>query len=272
MNDIMKAALLGIVEGITEFLPVSSTGHLIIVNQWLSFGPEFTAAFDVAIQFGAVLSVLALYRKKLFAFGPGTGEGSSKATFALWIKVAVAVLPALVLGFLFDDLMEKYLFNATVVSVALVAGGVALLLLDRRAASGRFASVEALPLKIAFAIGLIQCLAMIPGTSRSAATIVGAVLLGASRVAAVEFSFLLALPTIAAASGYSLFKLDKSVLAENIPALAVGAIVSFVVAAVVASGFLRFIGKRNFAVFGWYRIALGLAILGLLASSFTFAT
>ncbi|HCM26297.1 MAG: undecaprenyl-diphosphatase [Treponema sp. GWB1_62_6] len=271
MNDIVKAALLGIVEGVTEFLPVSSTGHLIIVNQWLSFDPAFTAAFDVAIQFGAVLSVLALYRKKLFAFGPGTGEGSARSTFSLWIKVTVGVLPALVLGFLFDDFMEEHLFNATVVAIALVVGGIALLLLDRRPASGRFASVDVLPLRIALAIGAIQCLAMIPGTSRSAATIVGAVLLGASRVAAVEFSFLLALPTIAAASGYSLLKLDKSVLAANVPALAVGALVSFVVAALVASGFLRFIGKRNFAVFGWYRIALGLIILGLLAASFTFA-
>ena len=192
MHDYLTAFLLGIVESITEFLPISSTGHLILVNQWISFDKQFTILFDVVIQMGAILAVVVDFRKELFNF-------SNPETLNLWKKIILAVIPSLAIGALCYDTIEKTLFNPWVVAMALVAGGLVLLLLEKKSVEKPIQTLEKLSFKTALLIGLIQCIAMIPGTSRSAATIIGAMLLGCSRVIAAEFSFFLAIPTMTAA-------------------------------------------------------------------------
>jgi undecaprenyl-diphosphatase len=261
MHDIIKAIILGIVEGITEFLPISSTGHLILVNQFITFDEKFTKMFDVIIQFGAIMSVLVYFRKRLFSFKFQKNMFTEDATVDLWKKVVVGVVPALVLGALLDKYIEEELFKPVVVSIALVIGGIILILLERRKKNEKITSIAELSYQTAFFIGLIQCLAMIPGTSRSAATIIGAMLLGCSRLVAAEFSFFLAIPTILAASAYSLLKLGFSLTNSEAVVLSVGFLVSFLVAWVVIAGFMSFISKRDFKPFGYYRIALGGLIL-----------
>jgi undecaprenyl-diphosphatase len=261
MHDIIKAIILGIVEGITEFLPVSSTGHLILVNQFVTFDENFTKIFDVVIQFGAIVSVLVYFRKRLFSFNFGKNMFTEDPTVDLWKKVVVGVLPALFLGALLDKYIEEKLFNPVVVSIALVIGGIALVLLESRKKKEKIATISSLSYQTAFFIGLIQCLAMIPGTSRSAATIIGAMLLGCSRLVAAEFSFFLAIPTILAASAYSLLKLGFSMTTGEALVLSVGFLTSFIVAWVVIAAFMSFISKRDFKPFGYYRIILGGLIL-----------
>lgn len=211
MNDFLSALILGIVEGITEFLPISSTGHLIIVNQFVGFTEQFANMFNVVIQLGAILSVVVYFRKRLIPSGR-IRSAENQRIFALWKKTIAGVIPALAIGFLLGDYIEERLFNTTVVALALIVGGIILLYIENRRPLNRITSVEHLTYKTAVLIGFIQCLAMIPGTSRSAATIIGAMLLGASRVVAAEFSFFLAIPTMAAASGYTLLKDRKSVV------------------------------------------------------------
>lgn len=247
MNDIFKAIILGIVEGITEFLPISSTGHLILVNQFISFDEQFTKMFDIVIQLGAILSVVVFFRNKLLRFK--------------WGKAIVGVLPALFVGALFKTRIEQLLFNPLTVAVALVVGGVALIVLENRRSDDKIKTIDALDYKTAFVVGIIQCFAMIPGTSRSAATIIGAMLLGCSRIVAVEFSFYLAIPTIAAASAYSFLKVGLALSLSELTVLAVGFIVSFFVAWMVIAGFMNFISKRDFKLFGYYRIILGAIII-----------
>jgi undecaprenyl-diphosphatase len=261
MHDIIKAIILGIVEGITEFLPISSTGHLILVNKFIFFKEHFTKMFDIVIQFGAIVSVLVYFRERLFSFKFQKNMFTEDPTVDLWKKVIVGVLPALVLGALLDKYIEEKLFNPTVVSIALVIGGIILVLLESRKKHEKIVSISELSYLTAFFIGLIQCLAMIPGTSRSAATIIGAMLLGCSRLVAAEFSFFLAIPTILAASAYSLLKLGFSMTTEEAVVLSVGFLVSFIVAWVVIAAFMGFISKRNFKPFGYYRIVLGGLIL-----------
>jgi undecaprenyl-diphosphatase len=261
MHNIIKAIILGIVEGITEFLPISSTGHLILVNEFISFTEHFTKMFDVVIQFGAIVAVLVYFRKRLFSFKFQKNMFTEDATVNLWKKVVVGVVPALILGVLLDKYIEEKLFNPIVVSIALVIGGIILLLLEQRKKNEKITSIAELSYQTAFFIGLIQCLAMIPGTSRSAATIIGAMLLGSSRLVAAEFSFFLAIPTILAASAYSLLKLGFSMTTEETLVLTVGFVVSFLVAWVVIAGFMNFITKRDFKPFGYYRIVLGSIIL-----------
>jgi undecaprenyl-diphosphatase len=261
MHDIIKAIILGIVEGVTEFLPISSTGHLILVNQFITFSEHFTKMFDVIIQFGAIVSVMVYFRKQLFSFKFQKNMFTEDPTVILWKKVIIGVIPALVLGALLDKYIEEKLFNPIVVSIALVLGGIILVLLESRKKNEKITSISDLSYQTAFLIGLIQCLAMIPGTSRSAATIIGAMLLGCSRLVAAEFSFFLAIPTILAASAYSLLKLGFSLTSHEAIILAVGFIVSFLVAWVVIAGFMSFISKRDFKPFGYYRIVLGGLIL-----------
>jgi undecaprenyl-diphosphatase len=249
MHDIIKAIILGIVEGITEFLPISSTGHLILVNKFIFFKEHFTKMFDIVIQFGAIVSVLVYFRERLFSFKFQKNMFTEDPTVAL------------VLGALLDKYIEEKLFNPTVVSIALVIGGIILVLLESRKKHEKIVSISELSYLTAFFIGLIQCLAMIPGTSRSAATIIGAMLLGCSRLVAAEFSFFLAIPTILAASAYSLLKLGFSMTTEEAVVLSVGFLVSFIVAWVVIAAFMGFISKRNFKPFGYYRIVLGGLIL-----------
>ena len=256
---VLKAIVLGIVEGVTEFLPISSTGHLILVNQWVSFDPAFTKLFDVIIQLGAILAVVVYFRNEIC---PCTAPKEKRPEiFALWKKLLIGVLPAIVLGALFASKIEEKLFNPLTVSIALVIGGVALVMIEKRKHKEVFTSIKQLGVKTVLLIGLFQCLAMIPGTSRSAATIIGALLLGASRVVAVEFSFFLAIPTMIAASGYTLIKHWQNLSSMDFALLAVGFLTAFFVAYLVISQFMQFIRKHSLAVFGHYRIILGILIL-----------
>ncbi len=261
MNDIIKAVILGIVEGITEFLPVSSTGHLILVNQFIAFDEQFTKMFDIVIQLGAILSVVVFFRKRLFVFVKVNGSYFQSQTADLWKKAIVGVFPALVIGAKFGKQIQESLFNPMIVALALVIGGIALILLENRKQREKISSISMLNYKTVLLIGLIQCLAMIPGTSRSAATIIGAMLLGCSRLVAAEFSFFLAIPTLFAASAYSLIKTGFTMTPEEIVVLAVGFVVSFIVALLVIAGFMKYISRRDFKPFGYYRIILGGIIL-----------
>lgn len=266
---ILKAIILGVVEGITEFLPISSTGHLIIAERFiqLSQNSSFVAAFQVIIQLGAILSVVVIFWKKLFPFGQGYEH--NRKTMKLWFLVIVGVIPAAVLGFLFDDLIEAKLFNPLVVAIALIFYGIVLIVLEKGKKSdnpAKITDVDLLPFKFAFFIGLFQCLAMIPGTSRSAATIIGAMLLGLSRVAAAEFSFFLAIPTMFGASLLKIVKQGFSFTGFEWVIIAVGFVVSFLVALGVIKLFMNYISKKDFAIFGWYRIVLGIIVLILISS------
>jgi len=258
MWEFIKAFILGIVEGLTEFLPISSTGHLILVNQWVSFSEEFTILFDVFIQMGAILSVIIFFRKEIF---PASLKLLvHKEYLSFWMKILIAFMPAVVLGVLFSDVIEEKLFNITTVSISLFIGGILIILIDRKKRQFKFDSVKTMPYLIAMYIGLFQCLAMVPGTSRSAATIIGGLVLGASRKLAAEFSFYLAIPTIIGASVYSLAKSKIELSMQEIYLLIVGFIVSFVVALLVIRFFMNFIRKHSFEVFGYYRIVLALVI------------
>lgn len=259
MFDLLKAVILGIVEGVTEFLPISSTGHLIIVNRWISFEESFTRMFDVVIQLGAILAVVIYFRKALWPFGKDTDKNAMK--WDMWRKVIVAVLPALVLGKLFGDVIEEKLFSPLTVALMLIIGGVVILLVDRKDHGGRIFSIQDMGYRTALGIGLFQCVAMIPGTSRSMATIVGAMLLGATRFLAAEFSFFLAVPTMAAASGYTFLKHGALMSGSEFAVLSVGFVVSFLVAWGVIAVFMKYIQTHDFKVFGIYRLVLGAGVL-----------
>jgi len=260
--SLTKAAILGIVEGVTEFLPISSTGHLIIVNQWISFDADFTKLFDIVIQLGAILSVVVFFWNRLWPFTKDATK--NKEIWSVWYKAVVGVLPAIVIGALLANKIEEKLFNPLTVAVMLIVGGIVLIWLESRKKEATINSIKAIGYKTALGIGLIQCLAMIPGTSRSAATIIGAMLLGASRVVAAEFSFFLAIPTMVAASAYSLLKFKSHITGSETAILAVGFIVSFVVALAVIKFFMNYIRKHSFKNFGTYRIILGALVLVLL--------
>jgi undecaprenyl-diphosphatase len=264
---ILKAILIGIVEGITEFLPISSTGHMILVDAFLKLSDDkaFTTAFEVIIQLGAILSVVVFFWKDLWPFA-GTPE-QQKKTWNLWFKVIAAVIPAVVLGLMFDDYIEEHFFNAWVVAITLVVYGVFLIVLERfnaRKTTFRTESVHDLTYGLALAIGLFQCLAMVPGTSRSAATIIGAMLLGLSRGAAAEFSFFLAIPTMMGATMLTVLKNGMAFSAQQWMVIGVGFVVSFVVAYAVIKFLMNYIRKHDFSVFGYYRIVLGVVVLLLL--------
>ncbi|GBF32776.1 undecaprenyl-diphosphatase [Desulfocucumis palustris] len=260
MIDIFKAVILGIVEGITEFLPISSTGHLILVNEFVGFTGNFAHMFDVAIQLGAILSVVVYFRHKLFPFSKSSVTEKRKV-FAIWKKTIVGVLPALLIGAALGDHIEEKLFNPVTVSIALLIGGFVLIFIENRRKRIRIRDIHLLDYKTAFIIGFIQCLAMIPGTSRSAATIIGAMLLGVSRVVAAEYSFFLAIPTMFAATSYSLLKIGFALTSSQLQVLIVGFVVSFIVALLVIAGFMNFISSKDFKPFGYYRIILGLLVL-----------
>lgn len=279
MALLLKAVLLGIVEGITEFLPISSTGHLILVNKLIkAFTGEFADQFDIVIQLGAIGAVVIYFFKRLWPFFPSQPASERRAIWNLWIHVIVAVIPALVIGAAAGDTIKDHLFFPRPVACALIVGGVVLILIERTKRTVRFETVANISYPMAIAIGLIQCLSMIPGTSRSAATIIGAMALGCSRTAAAEFSFFLAIPTLAAASAYSLLKMIKPLLSHatqtagtsappyhithaDLAALGVGFVVSFIVAWAVIAVFMNYIRTRNFTPFGWYRIVLGVTVL-----------
>jgi undecaprenyl-diphosphatase len=261
MNIFIIAVILGIVEGITEFLPISSTGHLIIVNQFVDFKGSFAHSFDIIIQLGAILSVVVYFWKRLYPFGMGKGPEEKKQIFNIWKKSIVGIIPAVVIGAFFGKHIKEYLFNPITVSIALIVGGILLIYLESRKRESPIAAQADLTYKTAFLVGCVQCLAMVPGTSRSAATIIGAMFLGATRLVAAEFSFFLAIPTMCAATAYSFLKVEKSFTAQELQVLAIGFVVSFFVAWLVIAGFMRYISSRDFKPFGYYRIVLGIAVL-----------
>ncbi|MEK7187317.1 MAG: undecaprenyl-diphosphate phosphatase [Patescibacteria group bacterium] len=257
--DIFKAVVLGIVEGVTEFLPISSTGHLIVVNQWISFGGAFTVLFDVVIQLGAILAVVVGFFGQFWPFR--RSEQKRKEVLAVWGRMIVGVLPALVVGFLAGEVIEENLFTPLVVATTLILGGLILLYAERRKTMERFFSTDQIHLSAAFWIGLAQCTALIPGVSRSAATIIAGLLLGLSRATAAEFSFFLAVPTMAAASLYSLLKYQAVMSDDELKLLTIGFLVSFLVALAVLKIFMRYIKSHSFRGFAYYRIILGALLL-----------
>lgn len=261
MSEIVSAVILGIVEGLTEFLPVSSTDHLILVNRFVGFTGSFAHMFDIVIQLGAILSVVVYFRKRLFPFGRSRSIIEKKKVWDIWKKTMVGVLPALVIGAAAGDYIEELLFNPFTVSVALILGGFFLIFIENRKKHGLINSIEVLNYRTALLIGIIQCLAMIPGTSRSAATIIGAMMLGTSRLVAAEYSFFLAIPTMFAATSYSLLKTGFALTLQQSQVLFTGFLVSFLVALAVIAVFMNYITRKDFKPFGYYRIILGTLVL-----------
>lgn len=259
--EIIKAIVLGAVEGLTEFLPISSTGHLILVNQVFTFSEKFTILFDIFIQLGAILAVLFYFRRTLWPFARTKVGQIRKEIINIWLKAIIGVVPAVVLGALLGGMITDKLFNPFVVVISLFLGGVVLILIESKQRENKINSIEELSFETAFFIGLIQCLAMIPGVSRAASTIIGAMMLGTSRLVAVEFSFFLAIPTMIAASSYSLLKYGLNIASNEAIILMVGFVVAFISALLVIKFLMQFIQKHNFKVFGWYRIILSAIIL-----------
>ncbi len=272
--EILKAVLFGIVEGVTEWLPVSSTGHMILLDEFvhLNVTDAFYEMFQVVIQLGAILAVILLFFHKLNPFSPKKDEVQKKDTWQLWFKVIVAVLPSAVIGVLLDDWMDAHLYNYVVVAITLVVYGVAFLFAEKlnKARNTKIEAVYDIDYKTAILIGAFQCLSLIPGTSRSGSTILGAILLGVSRSAGAEFSFFLAIPTMLGASALKVLKYGMDILDGEaaIPTsmewlvLVVGCVVSLIVSLLVIKALMEYVRKRSFAVFGAYRIVLGALVLG----------
>jgi undecaprenyl-diphosphatase len=254
-----QATILGIVEGLTEFLPISSTGHQIVVADLIGFGGERAMAFNIIIQLGAILAVVWEFRRKILDVIVGLPTQPRAQRFTT--NLIIAVLPAVVLGVLFADLIHEYLFNPITVATALVIGGVIMLWAEERQHVVHAETVDDMNWRDALKIGCAQCLAMIPGTSRSGATIISGLLFGMSRKAATEFSFFLAMPTMVGAALYSGFKYRHLFQPDDFPVIAVGFVVSFIFAMIAVRGLLKFIASHSYAVFAWYRIVFGLLIL-----------
>ena len=276
-TDIVKTVIMGIVEGLTEFLPISSTGHLIATSELIGFmrapaDEEFRNLFEIVIQLGAILAVIALFRQRVWAIISTLHSSAVSRTFTL--KLAVAFIPAGIIGYTTHTFVEKHLMNTGTVAAMLAIGGLAIILIERRKQQEpRHLDAMNLPWKTAIAIGCCQCLSLMPGTSRAAATILGGLLLGLNRRAATEFSFFLAIPTMFAATGYSLYKHHDGLSDPRMGLVVIGFIVSFIVAWVVIAWLLRFVATHTFTAFGWYRIAAGLVLAGLLAAGvLSFAT
>ena len=264
--------LFGIVEGITEWLPVSSTGHIILLDEFirLQASEEFKSMFDVVIQLGAILAVIVIFFSKLNPFDPKKSPAKKKATWELWFKVCLAIVPSGVVGVLFDDWMDAHLHNWFVVSLMLIVYGVAFILVERRneGVQPRIGKVWHIDYRTALLIGCFQCLSLVPGTSRSGSTILGAILLGVSRSAGSEFSFFMAVPTMLGASAIKLLKFLLSGAAfgfQEFVILAVGTVVSFVVSMAAIKALMSYVRKHSFAAFGVYRIGLGIVVLAYFA-------
>ena len=270
MIEILKAILFGIVEGITEWLPISSTGHMILLDEFvtLDVSPEFWEVFLVVIQLGAIFAVVILFWNKIFPFvlsAEGRKKGIiRKDIFQMWFKVVAACVPAMIYGILLDDLISPYLYNATVVALMLILFGIAFIVIENwnRGRKPRVKSIAALTYRDALLIGLFQLIAAVfPGTSRSGATIIGALLIGVSRTVSAEFTFFLAIPVMFGASLLKLVKFGFSFTGQEGLLLIVGMVSAFVVSMMVISFLMGYIRKHDFKVFGWYRIALGILVL-----------
>lgn len=263
LMELCKAALIGIVQGITEWLPVSSTGHMILFNEFIKMNVSetFMSTFLVVIQFGSILAVLTIFFKKLNPFDVSKTKIQKSETIDLWIKVIIAVIPSGILGLLFDDTIDALFFNPTTVAIALIVYGIIMIMLENRNKKPSVNSFSEVSYKLAIGIGLFQCLALIPGTSRSGSTIIGAVLLGTSRYIATEFSFFLAVPTMLGASALKLVKTGFAFSGFEWLILATGSIVAYIVSILAIKFLLDYIKKHDFKVFGYYRIVLGILVL-----------
>ena len=266
--EILKAVLFGIVEGITEWLPVSSTGHLILLNEFINLkvSQQFQSMFDVVIQLGAILAVIVIFFEKLNPFSPKKSPAKKKATWELWFKVCLAILPSGIVGVLFDDWMDAHLHHGIPVAIALIVYGIAFILVEKRneGIKPRIGKVWHIDYKTALLIGCFQCLSLVPGTSRSGSTILGAILLGVGRSAGSEFSFFMAIPTMLGASAIKLLKFLLSGAAfgfGEFVLLAVGTVVSFIVSMAAIKALMNYVRKHSFSAFGWYRIVLGAVVL-----------
>ncbi len=249
-TTLLHALILGVVEGVTEFLPISSTGHLILAGDLLGANDERWNVFNIVIQTGAMLAVVWEYRTRFF-----------RIDIALYRNLAVAFVPAAILGFLFSGLVKQYLFHAVPVALAFIVGGIIILLVEREERTSRVMDTQSMTWLDALKVGIAQCFALIPGTSRSGATIIGGMLFGLSRKAATEFSFFLAVPTLMAAGAYDLFKHRALFSASDLPMFGVGSITAFVAAFVVVRWLIRYVATHDFKPFAWYRIAFGLIVL-----------
>lgn len=263
--EILKAIILGVVEGITEWLPISSTGHMILVDEFLklNMSDAFKEMFLVVIQFGAIMAVVVLYWRKLFPVSIGKKPVIQKEIVSIWMKILVACVPAAIIGFLFDNQIEALFFNYQTVSVTLILYGILFIIIEARNKNriSQINKVSQITNKIALFIGIFQLLALIPGTSRSGATILGAVLIGTNKTVAAEFSFYLAVPVMIGASLLKIIKFGFHFTGSEIAVLLTGTIVAFVVSILAIKFLTGYIKKHDFKVFGWYRIILGIAVL-----------
>ena len=287
--ELLKAVLFGIVEGVTEWLPISSTGHLILLDEFISLNVSdaFKSMFDVVIQLGAILAVIVLFFHKLNPFAPSKTETEKKQTWQLWFKVVVSIIPSGLVGVLFDDWMDEHLHNGIVVSIALIVYGIGFILVESRNNRGKFEKVSTkdgitvsrlkenpvnnvfdITYKTALIIGLFQCLSLIPGTSRSGSTILGAIMIGVGRSAGAEFSFFMAIPTMLGASaikGLKFLLSGVSATGTEVGVLIVGCVVSFIVSLLVIKGLMQYVRNHSFSAFGVYRIVLGIVVLAYFA-------
>ena len=264
--ELIKVIILGIIQGITEWLPISSTGHMILADELLrlNVSDAFMEMFRVVIQFGSILAVVVLYFHKLNPFAPSKSDVQKRQTWRLWFKVIVGIIPAGIVGVLFDDWLNDHLYNYVTVAVALIVYGVAFIVIEkiRKGKTPRVDSVNRLDYKTALGVGCFQTLSLIPGTSRSGSTILGAMILGMSREAAAEFSFFMAIPVMLGASLLKMLKFGFSFTSSELIVLIVGVLIAFVVSVAAIKFLTGFIKKHSFAVFGWYRIILGAIVLG----------
>ena len=267
--NIIKAAILGIIEGITEWLPISSTGHLILADQFikLDVSTQFMSMFNVVIQLGAILAVVVLYFHKLNPFLPSKTTIEKKDTWTLWFKVVVACIPAIIIGLPLDDWLEEHFHKFLPVAIVLIVYGIAFIIVEKRnkTKTPRWTTLNDFTYQAALLVGLFQVLALVPGTSRSGATILGAILIGASRFVATEFSFFLGIPVMFGASGLKIVKYlaeGNSFKTEETVVLLVGTLVSFIVSVLAIKFLLNYLKKNDFTAFGWYRIILGIILIG----------
>lgn len=265
--DILLILLIGIIEGITEWLPVSSTGHMLLFDEFftLNASEDFKEMFFVVIQLGAILAVVVMFWKKMFPFSFKEKPHVKKDILMMWVKVAVACIPSAVLGVLFDDLLETYFGHAISIAVMLIFYGIAFIIVERlnRKRLPKIDDLGGIGFGTAFAIGLFQVLSMIPGTSRSGATIIGALIIGVSRTAAAEFTFFLAVPTMLGASALKLVKHGFDFTQAELMTLLLGSVTAFVVSLLAIKFLMNFVKKHDFTVFGWYRIVLGIIVIAV---------
>ena len=263
--EIFKAIIIGIVEGITEWLPISSTGHMILADEFIKMNvsPEFKEMFLVVIQLGAILAVVLLYFKKLNPFAPSKSPKQKKYTWQIWFKVIVGILPAAIIGALLDDWLDEHFYNYIVVAIMLIVYGVLFIVVENKNkdTEPKILDFNHLTYKTALMIGLFQVLSLIPGTSRSGATILGGILLGTSRSVAAEFSFFMSIPIMLGASLLKLVKFGFNFEGMEIAVLLTGMVVAFVVSIAAIKFLMRYIRNNDFKVFGWYRIVLGIVVL-----------